>query len=82
MSAPRCELTELYVDQCTHCRPKTAPDAVAEFLAEREILLGLWFPAAYPGHCDQCGVSFDQGDQIRADGEGGWVAECCGQVNG
>ncbi|MGP4092981.1 hypothetical protein [Nonomuraea sp. KM90] len=39
--------------------------------------MGPWFHAGYPGEC-ACGASFDEGDQIRADGEGGWVAECCG----
>lgn len=81
MSASRCELTELYVDQCAHCRPTPAADPVADFLAGPQILMGSWFPAAYPGACNQCGCRFDEDDQIRADGEGGWVAECCGQAD-
>lgn len=88
MSAPRCDLTELYVDQCAHCRRIVAEtdyvervDPVADFLAGPQILMGPWFPAAYPGACNQCGCRFDEDDQIRADGEGGWVAECCGQAD-
>jgi hypothetical protein len=40
--------------------------------------MGPWFPAGYDGHCGCCGDSFDEGDLIRSDGEGGWLAECCG----
>lgn len=40
---------------------------------------GPWFTAAYSGDCDQCGNYFFEGDEIRADGEGGWQGrECCG----
>lgn len=40
---------------------------------------GSWFPARFPGECDGCGGAFDEGDDIRADGQGGWEAyDCCG----
>lgn len=39
---------------------------------------GPWFPARYDGECDGCGEPFDAGDDIRSDGSGGWLAECCG----
>lgn len=39
---------------------------------------GPWFVAAYDGMCP-CGVSFYEGDRIRADGDGDWEAQaCCG----
>jgi len=38
-----------------------------------------YFPARYDGSCSSCGDHFDEGDQIRADGSGGWEGEdCCG----
>jgi hypothetical protein len=37
---------------------------------------GPWFTARYGGDCASCGDPFDEGDTIRADGEGGW--ECTG----
>lgn len=41
---------------------------------------GPWFGAQYDGHCDGCGNSIEEGDMIRADGEGGWECEAwCGQ---
>lgn len=40
---------------------------------------GPWFHASYPGECSGylCGMWFVEGDQIRADGEGGWEAREC-----
>ena len=40
---------------------------------------GPWFPARFDGDCDSCGGPIDQGDTIRADGEGGFVCEPCGE---
>lgn len=43
---------------------------------------GPWFPAAYPGACAGCGDDIYPEDPIRADGEGGWLGECCGDGDG
>lgn len=43
--------------------------------------LGPWFAATYKGECADCGTSFAEFDFIRADGEGGWLAECCSERN-
>jgi hypothetical protein len=73
--AERCELTELIKDQCGHCRPKPPP-------APRENTgYGPWFPANFPGWCSGCGGEFGTGDEIRSDGCGEWLAECCGGVD-
>jgi hypothetical protein len=67
----------LLVSDCSHCRgldPK--PGQPERERAE----LGPWFEARWPGYCTGCGDDFDPGDRIRADGEGGWLAECCGEV--
>ena len=38
-----------------------------------------WFPSRYDGNCGSCGADFGGGEEIRADGSGGWEArECCG----
>lgn len=39
---------------------------------------GPWFQAQFPGYCDGCGEPIEPGDQIRADGRGGWICEDCG----
>jgi hypothetical protein len=36
---------------------------------------GPWFPAAFAGECGTCFMEFEEGDTIRADGEGGWEAQ-------
>ncbi len=41
---------------------------------------GPWFAAAYSGSCSGCGEDIEDGDEIRADGGGGWERrECCGE---
>ncbi|WP_214103200.1 hypothetical protein [Acrocarpospora catenulata] len=67
--ADRCELTELIREQCAHCRPAPPPEPR---------LYGRWFAAQFPGDCAGCGERFEEGDEIRWDGEGGYLAECCG----
>lgn len=40
---------------------------------------GPWVRAAFDGECDgPCGGSLLEGDEIRADGEGGWLCQDCG----
>jgi hypothetical protein len=72
----RCALTDLLVITCSHCRgldrqpaPTQRPDGTP----------GPWFTAAYPGCCARCATTFDPGDRIRAAGDGGYLAECCGE---
>lgn len=64
MSEPRCELTELLVSMCAHCREEQLP--------EPEPLR--WFEAQYPGRCAACGSPIEPGDEIAAT-ENGYV--CC-----
>ena len=40
--------------------------------------LGPWITARFDGECDECGDLIMEGDQIRSDGEGGWLCENCG----
>lgn len=40
---------------------------------------GPWFAAGYEGSCAECGEDIVVDDMIRADGEGGYLCECCGE---
>ncbi|GIJ51295.1 hypothetical protein Val02_81810 [Virgisporangium aliadipatigenens] len=71
----RCGVTELRVRECYHCRPATDPAAEDDL---DESLLGPWFPANYAGNCGKCGDRIGRGEQLRSDGEGSWLGECCG----
>jgi len=66
----RCAVTDLDVLGCAHCRK--VPDPPREHRG-----LGRLFTAAYPGRCADCDERFDEGDRIRADGEGGYLGPCC-----
>lgn len=39
--------------------------------------VGPWFMARYAGECSACGNGFLSGDEIRADGAGGYEGRCC-----
>lgn len=40
---------------------------------------GPWFEAQYEGECAGCWCALDPGDRIRADGEGGYLCDQCGE---
>lgn len=71
----RCDLTELPKVMCAHCLGHT------EQQVNRPGQLGPWFDARYPGRCTNCGDYFDTGNRIRADGQGGYLGECCEGVH-
>lgn len=74
----RCELTDLLVDGCAHCRGNTvSPDE--EATAEQAALAATapWFHAVYPGVCAACGTPFTAGTPIRMELPRGWRADCC-----
>ena len=37
-----------------------------------------WTTAGSDGKCTGCGTSILEGDEIRSDGEGGWLCGLCG----
>ena len=41
--------------------------------------MGPWFTARFDSDCDECGALISEGDQIRADGTGGYICEDCGE---
>lgn len=78
----RCDKTDLLKSQCAHCRPAAAPNIESSSLTNFGELLaksqqGRWFTANYDGDCSVCGEDFEQGDDIRADGSGGWQGRYC-----
>ena len=76
-SEDRCEITDLLVNQCgcrTH-RGRPAP-RVRDLFEEAEETAP-WVPATWPGECSGCFLPFGEGDDIRADGCGGWEGRCC-----
>ncbi len=78
----RCDITDLLVDQCAHCRcpnAPTPPDPTEQWRkAERSIVgLGPWFRARYDGACKGCGARVNEGDLMRSS-VAGFVGECCG----
>lgn len=40
--------------------------------------LGPWFIAAYYSECADCSTDIEPGDEIRADGDGGYLCRECG----
>lgn len=40
--------------------------------------LGPWITAGFDSDCDGCGAFIAEGEDIRADGEGGWLCQMCG----
>lgn len=81
----RCELTELPPEQCACKQHCNLPDplAVAKPAGRSgDGTPGPWFGALYDGRCSGCGTPIvgGSGQQIRADGDGGYqAANCCGE---
>ena len=69
--ADRCPITELLSAECAHCKGVDLP-------RDEQPERGPWFPARYIGLCSACGWEFSLGEKIRADGRGGYLADCCG----
>lgn len=74
-----CDITELPIEMCSHCRRLVSAEEQAA--AERHQLLGgsdrRWFEAKFPGNCGVCGERFSPGTAIRFEQGAGWRAECC-----
>jgi hypothetical protein len=63
------------VSNCAYCRPTTA--SVQRDALTRP-LRGPWFEARLSGRCSECDQRIVPGDEIRADGEGGYLCRGCG----
>jgi hypothetical protein len=71
-----CALTDLLVASCAHC--KGIPD-VSDRPGPADY--GPWFTARRDGRCGGCPAPVLAGDQIRADGRGGYLCESCGEAS-
>jgi len=75
----RCDLTDLPAEQCA-CRIHS-PGPQPTTGVVRELPRPGWLEARYRGQCAGCGEPFAPGALItRDEGTGGWIAECCGEV--
>lgn len=75
MSA-RCDLTELLVEQCAHCRPAPAAPpfmtpSTADFRPASHS-----FPARFGGRCAECEGGIVEGDPIRMTDDGAVHDDC------
>lgn len=73
----RCETTELLIAHCG-CKKHRGKD-LDQVSTTTSTNWGRWFTAAYPGDCAECGEEIYEGDQIRANGEGGYLCSGCGR---
>lgn len=70
MTEPECDLTELPVSMCAHCREQELP--------KPEPLR--WFEARYDGRCANCRRSIEVGDEIAETDDGYVCRGCRGEV--
>jgi hypothetical protein len=71
MGEPRCDMTDLFVSQCGHCRPPVEEPPP-------ELDCGPWFTAKLDGRCSLGEEQVRPGDRIRSDGEVGYLCRSCG----
>jgi hypothetical protein len=69
---PECKHLIDPASACGTCYPPPVPPL------PDPSLWGPFFTAARPDECAHCGCDVSPGDAIRADGEGGWLCETCG----
>jgi hypothetical protein len=83
-----CELTDLLVASCGHCKGIGEPayscghircEPYSECQLADPADLGPWFAARLAGRCAGCRAGVAEGDRIRADGQGGYLCEPCGE---
>lgn len=60
MAEVRCELTELPISMCAHCRKQELPEPEPSN----------WFTAQYAGRCVNCGSPFECGEEIASTPDG------------
>lgn len=75
-----CRVTELPVNMCG-CRihrgaPRPRPASADPFESVTEPK-GPWVRASFDSECSGCDGALWVGEDIRADGSGGWEGRCC-----
>lgn len=85
----RCPITELFANQCAHCRSATAGrnpnrDTPATRTAPERpdagSAIGPVIQSRYGGHCYACDEHIEVGDWITPTGHGDWVHAECGET--
>lgn len=71
MTEKRCVITDLLVEQCSHCRTKIVSSPFMSVTGTD------WYEARYGGRCGEYDGRFYEGDLISWSPDGGWIAECC-----
>ena len=74
-----CKCCDLPIMSCGNRPRRSVPEQQGGFFTQliARSFKGVWFQAAYDGECSRCGRPFDETDEIRADGDGGWEGRCC-----
>ena len=63
------------ISVCLDCLPVSGP-----VLREQvPSMFGPWTEAEFCGRCAGCRSEIRPGDDIRADGQDGWLGRCCGE---
>lgn len=72
----RCPMSDLYISQCAHCRPKPPQPRFLEafFTGDSD---SYSFAATWPGKCAQCGEWFGPGAWITRAGDNGYLCSDC-----
>lgn len=74
---------ELILDQCGLCKPRppasppAGTDPFESATDEAGSGKGRWFRANFDSECSGCDGAIWEGEDIRADGFGGWEGRCC-----
>lgn len=70
-----CHFIDTAVSVCVDCLP-------AGRMVRHELepsMFGPWREARFDGHCAGCDEQIFPGDDIRSDGQRGWLGRCCGE---
>lgn len=73
----RCDITELLVGECAHCRKLPDPDATEEDVE----VVPVWFKSRYDSSCARCGEPTHAGQMIAPASSGGYVGDCCKEAD-
>jgi hypothetical protein len=79
---PECK-HEIELASCAVCTPPPGQDRFSLPGTRRpEDGWGRWLTAQHYGNCAGCDGPVEPGDQIRANGAGGWLCGSCGDAYG
>ena len=81
-SEERCELSDLPVSMCSHCRGLDADRPGHRMVDSDPVHVGIWITARFAGRCPVCERWYAEGEHIgKPDADydlDGWVCQDCG----